>query len=854
MAAYDTLRAAIDSYIKANGNKEITGTVLNDILNAMVSALGADTRFAGVAVPTTNPGNPEGNVVYFASQAGTYSNFGNIAVTEGITILKYDGINWSKEQISYSDGVFDISAYNGTSYADLSAALGTNGANIPQNLRKGGMSVKFVLTSDNKYVQYRLMTNQWSTTVTDWQGVDDEPTEGSNNLVKSSGVYKSLVSKTEEIEDSFVSVTLDSINRMTESLSKEGVKKFYGPVNVEDDLKTKGSSEVGTILKVGEKINIDDKVFTFVENVPNFILCLTDADNKIVWGIKKDGNVFYGAGVSPQIKEYVEEYVVSVLQKNALEEIPISFVQTGMNGAGEVTSTSNTHITTQKIYGEGYYLIIMPDELKCEYNVYNYNTRSRFNVSSVTPCSNYVNRENDFIRICFSAKDGSELIIGSLPDSIKNNIHIYRLQKSLNKNYDVTVAASDSREYDKMRADIVLNGINDTEILASLFGCGDSIKILLYGGNYIVNKFYTVGDYNKVAIPFNVFRYTGNVSDIGQERIKYTIDGYAFGSGYDSKSIPTFVVTEELHNSIDDSEYTYSIISAPNITNSPDYGGMGRATLEMNNLYVFGWYYDKAIIYVDASRFDSAALNNVNVRSYHVLNTYEPFHITPKEGLVGIRVGFGSNFGILNYVKHCNIWYCYIGVSCVGEHYIFEDVKTHHDYIGFAFGDISTQRIMEHPNMMIGCSIEACYRYMLLTKRGEMEEGEFVYDYNNGMVESTLYCIGLSTEGVWSTPYIAELESDSELPASPNINDTYKIGNTYKQWNGSTWITLTDVNPHTLGVLEIKKGMYNGLINGDDIFAADEDSCKHMEIQCYRGNTTYVRKSSNLNENWNGTF
>ena len=394
MAAYDTLRAAIDSYIKANGNKEITGTVLNDILNAMVSALGADTRFAGVAVPTTNPGNPEGNVVYFASQAGTYSNFGgivlplgihilvwngtawtsqtwfsvdntptqnsqnlatsggilqaivdavgmerlraigaevtscsfdsntkkisffnsaddtlfqldatafvidgmvsdvkiedgnlviqfntdagkqdieipltdifnptnyytktaidallalyytktetdalltainnkladgclyrgmaepttnpptpttkvfyiatkagtytnfgNIAVTEGITILKYDGSNWSKEQISYSDGVFDISAYNGTSYANLSAALGTDGANIPQNLRKGGMSVKFVQSSDNKYVQYRLMSDTFSTIESDWQGVDDIPTAGSNNLAKSDGVYYGL--------------------------------------------------------------------------------------------------------------------------------------------------------------------------------------------------------------------------------------------------------------------------------------------------------------------------------------------------------------------------------------------------------------------------------------------------------------------------------------------------------------------------------------------------------------------------------------------------------------------------------------------------------------------------------------
>lgn len=55
--------------------------------------------------------------------------------------------------------VFDISAYNltngqPTTYADLAAALGTNGANIPQSLRKGGMSIKFMLSSGN-YMQYR---------------------------------------------------------------------------------------------------------------------------------------------------------------------------------------------------------------------------------------------------------------------------------------------------------------------------------------------------------------------------------------------------------------------------------------------------------------------------------------------------------------------------------------------------------------------------------------------------------------------------------------------------------------------------------------------------------------------------
>ena len=85
--------------------------------------------------------------------------------------------------------VFDISVYNNNAkYANLSAALGVDGANIPQSLRKGGMSVKFVQSSDNKYIQARCMAQNFTTDVTQWQGVDAEPLAGSDNLVKSDGV------------------------------------------------------------------------------------------------------------------------------------------------------------------------------------------------------------------------------------------------------------------------------------------------------------------------------------------------------------------------------------------------------------------------------------------------------------------------------------------------------------------------------------------------------------------------------------------------------------------------------------------------------------------------------------------
>lgn len=189
MSQYSALKAIINQDITTNGRGDITGAILNQLLKDMVSSLGAYYQFAGVATPSTNPGNPDQNVFYIAIKGGNYTNFGNVVIPDGITIFKWNG-SWTNQILFAGDGgVFDITAYNNnTKYADLKAALGTNGTNVPQYLRMGGMSVKFVQSSDNKYVQYRLMSDTWSITPSDWQGVDDEPTSGSKNLVTSGGV------------------------------------------------------------------------------------------------------------------------------------------------------------------------------------------------------------------------------------------------------------------------------------------------------------------------------------------------------------------------------------------------------------------------------------------------------------------------------------------------------------------------------------------------------------------------------------------------------------------------------------------------------------------------------------------
>lgn len=174
MGNYTNLKNLIDQYITTNGQGDITGAILNNVLKSIVNSIGADFLFAGVAEPTTNPGSPDQNVFYIAIKGGTYTNFGNVVIPNGITIFKWNG-SWSYNILFAGDGgVFDISAFhNNTKYANLTAALGTNGANVPQFLQVGGLSIKFVQSANDRYVQYRLTANTFSTTVTDWQGIDE---------------------------------------------------------------------------------------------------------------------------------------------------------------------------------------------------------------------------------------------------------------------------------------------------------------------------------------------------------------------------------------------------------------------------------------------------------------------------------------------------------------------------------------------------------------------------------------------------------------------------------------------------------------------------------------------------------
>lgn len=138
------------------------------------------------------------------------------AVTRELTKLE-DGVSQLGQQV-----IYDVTANNADAkFASLSALLSSENLStlIPVAVRCGGMSIRFVQSSDNKYAQYRLMADEFTTDTTQW-GIADE------------GVY--------------------------------------------------------------------------VEN-PEFVYVKTDREGRILWAIKADGSIYYGAGIPQQVIDYIEE-------------------------------------------------------------------------------------------------------------------------------------------------------------------------------------------------------------------------------------------------------------------------------------------------------------------------------------------------------------------------------------------------------------------------------------------------------------------------------------------------------------------------------------------------------------------
>ena len=492
------------------------------------------------------------------------------------------------------------------------------------------------------------------------------------------------------------------------------------------------------------------------------------------------------------VKYNVEVYEVNSLvaditakkehSNTSMYEVKPNWSQYWFSGSGDTGTALHTDgVATDKITENGLYLVTFPDELSVTYNVKRYEDETlRRNIDTFHPFS--IQIDNDFLRVCVKRKDGGELLPN---DTLLNEVKIY-VVNGLSQECDVSVAPFDATTNKKEKASITLDGVTDTKILASLFGCYNSINVLLYNGTYNINELWTHSDTAKIALSFNEYNFDGG---LGYRRY-ISVYGETASTPQTLDSV-RFYVAKELHETMLNSGMNYFVIGTP-YSLSDDVIQRMATSCNLKNINVIGYKYDKPITYVDTTRCLSTMLESVNVRAWaENITGYSPFNETPNAECCGIRVGRGSNYGIHNYVKNLNVWYCGKGVACNGEHFIFEDVKTHHNYIGFVFGDRKTVGKQEHPNIMIGCSIEGCYRLMVLSKSGVTIE----QDYDTTYPKSTLVMIGTSTETKWAIPVnevVGETTWQKTLPIKEIVKSAWKgrieidwIGELFEEGSGT---------------------------------------------------------------------
>ena len=100
---YEYLKEAIVDAIKENHRQEITGDLLQQILLGMVDNM-TTYRYMGIATTETHPVGTDSNIMFVASESGTYTYMGGLTVgADEFAILKRD-TEWHKDSIPYSGG------------------------------------------------------------------------------------------------------------------------------------------------------------------------------------------------------------------------------------------------------------------------------------------------------------------------------------------------------------------------------------------------------------------------------------------------------------------------------------------------------------------------------------------------------------------------------------------------------------------------------------------------------------------------------------------------------------------------------------------------------------------------------
>lgn len=222
MDNWTDLKASIAEVIKNNGNQEITGAVLQQVLFNMISNIGRNATFVGVASPSTNPGTPDENVFYICIRPGEYVNFGNAVLKPNsigiLTNSNSDGWTLTQEQIYFNE--FNLNVYKPGQY-DLTSAIAEALNNVPTAYKKTGFKL-FFTDSDGKLRRYIFENNDGGfTNPTSWvEEVDN----------KYFDFHKQNVGSSYDIANFISEIKVEALSGNLDAYADYSIGQFgYGP-------------------------------------------------------------------------------------------------------------------------------------------------------------------------------------------------------------------------------------------------------------------------------------------------------------------------------------------------------------------------------------------------------------------------------------------------------------------------------------------------------------------------------------------------------------------------------------------------------------------------------------------------
>lgn len=247
MGNYEELKAAVASVVKTNGNQEITGANMQNVLLTLISTIGSNRLFAGVANPTTNPGTPDPNVFYLAINPGTYVNFDAFVLKPGKTaVFTNTASGWVATDLGVSSarqtlaimGYIDALSVNKINPATITIGSYINGNDTDQP-EPNYMHTSFIKVQPGKQYCVKVLGANYCTIFGYDMNLAQQPTLIPNNV--SLGVATFVIpNNTEYVIINLNKSTLTDDQVRAQMFMNEGATILYQPYNPYSPIEVNG--------------------------------------------------------------------------------------------------------------------------------------------------------------------------------------------------------------------------------------------------------------------------------------------------------------------------------------------------------------------------------------------------------------------------------------------------------------------------------------------------------------------------------------------------------------------------------------------------------------------------------------